>query len=111
MATKDPREPFYRITVVEAKAKMEGGNVQVIDVRTPEEYAGGHVPSAINIPHMAVLPRAKELAGDRELVFICQVGQRSALACEFAAAAGFKELSNIEGGTEAWIKAGYPVEK
>lgn len=110
MATRNPGEPFTRLTVAEAKAKIEKDNVQVIDVRTPAEYAGGHVPGAINIPHMSVVARRAELAPDKELVFICQVGQRSALACEFAAALGFKELYNVEGGTEAWIKAGYPVE-
>jgi rhodanese-related sulfurtransferase len=110
MATKDPREPFTRVSVAEAKEKMDKDNVQVIDVRTPGEYAGGHVPGAINIPHMSVVARKDELATDKELVFICQVGQRSALACEFAAALGFKDLYNVEGGTEAWIKAGYGVE-
>jgi rhodanese-related sulfurtransferase len=111
MATKDPREPFTRISVQEAKEKIENDDVQVIDVRTPGEYVGGHVPGAANIPHMSVLARSNELAKDKELVFICQVGQRSALAAEFAASAGFKDLYNVEGGTEAWIKAGYEVEK
>jgi rhodanese-related sulfurtransferase len=109
MATKDPREPFTRITVDEAKEKVAAG-AQIIDVRTPGEYAGGHVPGASNIPHMSVVSRKGELANDKELVFICQMGSRSALACEFAAAIGFKDLYNVEGGTEAWIKAGYPVE-
>jgi rhodanese-related sulfurtransferase len=110
MATKDPREPFTRLSAAEAKEKIDGNSVQIIDARTPGEYAGGHVPGAINIPHMSVVSRKDELAGDKQLVFICQVGQRSALACEFAAAIGFKDLYNVEGGTEAWIKAGYPVE-
>jgi rhodanese-related sulfurtransferase len=110
MATKDPREPFTRITAAEAKTKIDTGAVQIVDVRTPEEYAGGHVPGAINIPHMTVVSRKGELAPDKELVFICQVGQRSALACEFAAAVGFKDLYNVEGGTDAWLKAGYAVE-
>jgi len=109
MATKDPREPFWRLTAAEAKDKVDGG-AQIIDVRTPGEYAGGHVPGATNIPHMSVLARQSELAKNKELVFICQVGQRSALACEFAAAAGFKDLFNVEGGTDAWVKAGLPVE-
>jgi rhodanese-related sulfurtransferase len=108
--TSAPREPFTRVSVNEAKEKIDGNNVQVIDVRTPGEYAGGHVPGAINIPHMSVVARKGELADDKQLVFICQMGQRSALACEFAAAVGFKDLINVEGGTEAWIKAGYPVE-
>ena len=110
MTTKEPREPFSRITAQEAKAKVDSGAVQVVDVRTPAEYAGGHVPGALNIPHMSIIARKNELAADKELVFICAVGQRSALACEFAAASGFKELFNVEGGTEAWIKAGYCVE-
>ena len=109
MATKDPREPFWRITAAEAKEKIEAG-AQVVDVRTPGEYGGGHVPGSLNIPHMSVLARQGELVKDGEIVFICQMGSRSALACEFAAAAGFKELFNVEGGTEAWIKAGLPVE-
>jgi rhodanese-related sulfurtransferase len=110
MATKDPREPFTRLTVGEAKEKIDGGGVQVIDVRTPGEYSGGHVPGSLNIPHMSIIARKSELATDRELVFICAVGQRSALACEFAAAVGLKDLFNVEGGTDAWIKAGYGVE-
>lgn len=108
--TSAPREPFTRVSVTEAKTKIDNDNVQVIDVRTPGEFAGGHVPGAINIPHMSVVARKGELAEDKQLVFICQMGQRSALACEFAAAVGFKDLINVEGGTEAWIKAGYPVE-
>lgn len=110
MATKDPREPFTRVSVTEAKEKIDTGDVQIVDVRTPGEYAGGHVPGAINIPHMSVVSRKGELASDKELVMICQMGQRSALACEFAASMGFKDLFNVEGGTEAWIKAGYQVE-
>jgi len=110
MPTKDPREPFTRLTAAEAKSKIDEGNVQVIDVRTPGEYAGGHVPGALNIPHMAVVSRKRELASDKELVFICAVGSRSALACEFAASLGFKDLYNVDGGTDAWIKLGYAVE-
>jgi len=110
MATRNPGEPFTRLTAAEAKQKVDADDVQVIDVRTPGEYSGGHVPGAINIPHMSVVARRSELVPDKQLVFICQVGQRSALACEFAAALGFKELFNVEGGTEAWVKAGYRVE-
>jgi rhodanese-related sulfurtransferase len=110
MPTKDPREPFTRLTAAEAKAKSDEGDVQVIDVRTPGEYAGGHVPGAINIPHMSVVSRKGELAPEKELVFICAVGARSALACEFAASLGFKDLYNVDGGTEAWVKNGYAVE-
>jgi len=110
MPTKHPQEPFTRLTVDEAKELAAKDNVQVIDVRTPAEYAGGHVPGAINIPHMSIIARKAEIDPDKEHVLICQVGQRSALACEFAAAAGFKDLYNVEGGTEAWVKAGFDTE-
>ena len=110
MATKDPREPFTRISVQEAKDKIANEDVQVIDSRTMGEFMGGHVPGAINIPHMATVSRKGDLAAGKPLVFICQMGQRSALACEFAAALGFSDLYNVEGGTDAWIKAGYAVE-
>ncbi|MCH8026071.1 MAG: rhodanese-like domain-containing protein [Chloroflexi bacterium] len=112
MPTKNPQEPFHRITVAEAKQMLDGG-AHIIDVRDPHEYAGGHVPGAALIPVNSVFDRREELPKDGTIIFVCAVGQRSALACEMAAAAGFQAdtLYNLEGGTEAWIKAGEPVEK
>lgn len=110
MAFKDPREPFTRISVEEAKEKIDGSDVQVIDTRQPGEYIGGHVPDALNIPHMAVVNQKDKLSTDKPIIMICESGARSALACEFAAALGFTDLYNVEGGTAAWRKAGYPVE-
>ena len=111
MPTKDPQEPFTRITVDEGKGMMVSDNVAVIDVREPHEYNAGHVPDAKLIPVATVFARKEELPRDKDIVFVCGVGQRSALACEMAAAAGLTRLFNLEGGTEAWIKAGNPVEK
>ena len=111
MPTKDAREPFSRISVDEAKGMMSDGGVAVIDVREPHEYNAGHVPNAKLIPVATVFARKDELPRDKDVIFICQVGQRSALACEMAAAAGLTRLFNLEGGTEAWVKAGNPVEE
>ena len=110
MARKDPREPFTRIDVKEAQEMLSDG-ATVIDVREPHEYNAGHVPDAALIPVATVYARRQELPKDKDLVFVCAVGQRSALACEMAAAAGFTRLFNLEGGTDAWIKAGLPVDK
>lgn len=110
MATKDPREPFTRIDVNEAKEMIEKG-AAVIDVREPNEYTAGHVPDAALIPVNTVYARREELPQDKDLIFVCAVGQRSALAAEMAAAAGLTRIYNLEGGTEGWIKAGEPVEK
>jgi rhodanese-related sulfurtransferase len=110
MATKDPREPFTRISVEEADQMMKDG-AAVIDVRELHEYTSGHVPGAALIPVNTVYKRREELPADKDLIFVCAVGQRSALAAEMAAAAGLTRLFNLEGGTEAWIKSGQPVEK
>lgn len=110
MATKDPREPFTRITVDEAKEMMNDG-AAVVDVREPHEYNAGHVPEASLIPVNSVFARREELPREQDVIFVCQIGQRSALACEMAAASGLTRIFNLEGGTEAWINAGQPVDK
>jgi len=110
MATKDPREPFTRISAQEAKEMLDNG-AAIIDVREKYEYDAGHVPGAALIPVNTVYARREELPKDKDLILICAVGQRSVLAAEMAAAAGLTRLFNVEGGTEAWIKAGEPVEK
>ncbi len=110
MAKKDPREPFTRIEVSEADEMMKDG-AAVIDVREPHEYSSGHVPGAKLIPVNTVYAKREELPRDKDLIFVCAVGQRSALACEMAAAAGLTRLYNLEGGTDAWIKSGMPAEK
>jgi len=84
MATKDPREPFTRISVEEANEMMSNG-AEVIDVRNPDEYQAGHVPGATLIPVNSVFARREELPKDKDLIFVCAVGQRSALASEMAA--------------------------
>ena len=110
MAIKNELEPFTRIDVHEAKEMIEAGNVQVIDSREPHEHHDGHVPGSLNIPHMATLTRAADLAEDRPILFVCKSGHRSALAAEFAATLGRSDLYNVEGGHDAWAKAGYEME-
>ncbi len=112
MPTKNEQEPFHRITLDEAKRMIEDG-AYVVDVRETHEYTAGHVPGAAHIPVGNVFARREELPKETKLIFVCAVGQRSALGCEMAAAGGFPAdvLYNLEGGTEAWIKAGEPVDK
>ena len=110
MATKNELEPFTRISVQEAHELIADGAVQVVDSREPWEHAEGHVPGSLNVPHMATLPRLRDLATDRPILFICKSGQRSALAAEFAASAGLTDLYNVEGGHDAWREAGYDLD-
>jgi rhodanese-related sulfurtransferase len=114
LATKDPREPFTRITVAEAKQKLDAGEAVMVDVREPNEYVEVHAKGVRLIPVNTIIEEGKqirEFANGKEVMFICRSGQRSALAAEFATAAGIADipLYNVEGGTLDWVKAGFPT--
>ena len=104
------QEPFKRISAAEAKQMIDQG-VAVVDVRTPAEWNGGHIPQAQHVPLDSILARPRDVLKGDNVIFVCQVGQRSALAAEMAAAVGIKTLYNLEGGTDAWVRAGYPVSR
>lgn len=112
MPRQQPGEPFYRINSEEAKQMLDSDpNTTVVDVRNPDEYEAGHVKNALFIPVDQVLARFEEIPKDKTLLFICVMGQRSALACEMSAAMGVdtEKLYNIEDGTPGWIEKNYPT--
>jgi rhodanese-related sulfurtransferase len=111
MVVKNPEEPFSRISVDEAQQMLQRDDVAIIDVREPHEFEAGHIPEAKLVPVASVFARRGELPSHQDIVFVCAAGQRSALACEMAAAAGLTRLFNLEGGTDSWAKAGLPVER
>jgi rhodanese-related sulfurtransferase len=109
---QNPTEPYQKVNVDQAKELIASGDVQVVDVRTPPEYQNGHIPVAQSIPLDSVLANPRNvLPQGKRILFVCQVGQRSAIAAEMAAAIGLKDLYNLEGGTEAWIKSGNEVAR
>ena len=87
-------------------------NALILDVRTPEEYARGHVPGAVNIPHTEVEARLDELSGDKDrpVVVYCERGGRAGQAEATLLAAGFTDLRHLEGDMSAWREAGRPTE-
>ena len=89
----------------------QGGELVVLDVRTPEEYAAGHVPGAINVPHDQVAGRAAELAGRGPVAVYCQRGPRARIAEAALAGAGREGVLHVEGGFSAWEADGLPVAK
>jgi rhodanese-related sulfurtransferase len=82
----------------------------VLDVRSPEEFAAGHVPGAVNIPHDQVASRLAEIPKNKEVVLYCRSGRRSGLAAEALEANGYKDLRLMQGDMPGWEKAGLPVE-
>jgi phage shock protein E len=74
----------------------------LIDVRSPEEFASGHVDGARNIPHGEIAERAAEVgAKDEPVVVYCRSGVRSARAKAALEAAGFTQVHNL-GGMSRW---------
>lgn len=94
---------------VEALAQAWRRGVRLIDVRSPEGFAQGHVPGAVNVPLEEVLASPQRFAGE-ELHVICLSGGRSLQATEAVNAAGARAVS-VTGGTSAWIEAGHEVER
>ncbi|MFI7317059.1 rhodanese-like domain-containing protein [Streptomyces venezuelae] len=85
----------------------------IIDVRTPGEYASGHLPGAHNIPldHLhAALPALKAVAARGTLLMVCASGNRSTTACTELAAADIP-ATTLAGGTTAWTGEGQPLHR
>lgn len=91
-----------------AELRSLPARVQLIDVRSPSEYATGHIPGAVNMPMDQVQSRLPDLEGEDSIVLVCQSGQRARMVAGLLEPCG-KELKILEGGTSAWIKAGLPV--
>lgn len=85
----------------------------LLDVREPEEFSAGHAPEAKLIPLGQLAARLQEIAEhkDKPVVVICRSGRRSGIAVAQLQAAGFTQVSNVQGGMQAWEKNGLEVVK
>jgi hydroxyacylglutathione hydrolase len=85
--------------------------VQVLDVRAPQEWNGGHIPNATHI-YLPDLPkRMNELDKKVPVATYCNTGYRASIASSLLRQAGFEDVRNVPGSWEAWIKAELPIEK
>jgi phage shock protein E len=82
----------------------------VLDVRSPEEFASGHVPDAVNIPYDQVATRLHEVPRDKDVVLYCRSGRRALIAADTLATNGYTRLQYLEGDIVAWIDKGRPTE-
>ncbi|MDQ6992979.1 MAG: rhodanese-like domain-containing protein [Mariprofundus sp.] len=93
-------------------ARDDGGSLSMIDVRSIEEHQVVHIPGVTLIPLHTLMARVSEIPDKEDVYLICHLGGRSAQAAEYLARqCGRKNLFNVEGGTLAWQKAGYPTDK
>lgn len=83
-------------------------DMAILDVREPAEWRAGHIPGSVHIPMGQVTARTNELDADRPVAVVCRSGQRSARVTAFLAQQGY-DASNLEGGLQAWLRAGLPL--
>ncbi|MFJ5926017.1 rhodanese-like domain-containing protein [Kitasatospora sp. NPDC092948] len=99
------------LTVDQLQPRLQ--QLTVIDVRSPGEFAGGHIPGAHNVPldQLAqALPALRAAAERGELAITCASGARALNACEQLSAAGISALL-VSGGTAAWSSGGHPLNR
>jgi len=102
--TTEEKPRMEEITATELKERLErGDDLQIIDVREPNEYDIARIPGTTLIPLGQVVARKDEIEEGRETVVHCKGGVRSAKAIEALTGAGFKgRLVNLKGGITAW---------
>ena len=99
------------ITATELKQRLDkGDDLQIVDVREPNEYAAARLPNSIHIPLGQVVNRMSEIDPSRETIVHCKMGGRSAKALDFLKSVGFANVKNLKGGILEWINTVDPSQ-
>ncbi|QDV71849.1 rhodanese-like domain-containing protein [Botrimarina mediterranea] len=98
------------VSPAELADALKQSDTSLIDVRTPVEFQEVHVRGARNVPLDRLKP-ADFQGRDQKLYVICKSGSRAAKACDQLSAAGITNVVNVEGGTQACVEAGLPVNR
>jgi rhodanese-related sulfurtransferase len=93
----------------QADELLREGDAQLVDVRETYEHEAGRIAGSLHIELQQLPSEAGALDRERPLLFYCRSGSRSALAADAFAAAGF-DARNLDGGLEAWVAVGLPIE-
>jgi len=81
---------------------------QWIDVRSPGEYGSGHIPGAVSIPMDQIEARLDDLLPNVPIILVCQAGKRARMVAGLLEPCR-SDVTVLEGGTDAWSGAGYPL--
>jgi rhodanese-related sulfurtransferase len=93
----------------QAQELIREGDAQLVDVREPYEHEAGRIAGSLHIELQRLPEQAPALDRGRPILFYCRSGSRSALAADAFAASGY-DARNLDGGLEAWVGAGLPIE-
>jgi rhodanese-related sulfurtransferase len=97
------------LTPLQAHELLMQGDVDVIDVREPHEWLGGHLPGSRHIPLGRFREGPKAALPRDGVIFVCAAGVRSHTAARLAEAVGLTRIYNMAGGTRSWQSAGLPL--
>lgn len=105
--TKTPR--IKDLAPAEVDARLKKGEIMLVDVREPQEFAAGRIHGALNYPLSTFDPKALPVPADRTIVLQCGSGKRSATAVERCQQAGVDIDCHLAGGIAGWMEAGLPT--
>ena len=105
-------QKYKTISAADFNKKLQGSNIQLVDVRTPEEYAEKHLKDAVNMNFEGddFIEIASRLDKNKPVLVYCLSGGRSAKAAALISKKGCTEVYDLDGGILAWTSAGLPVE-
>ena len=104
------QETSFRDLQLDEVKKLIDDGYEVVDVREDWEWKKGHLPGARHVVLNAILANPTANKFRDRTIFVCAVGERSAVAAEMAVALGVNDVVSFRGGTKAWKDAGLPVE-
>jgi hydroxyacylglutathione hydrolase len=106
-----PVDTTPQITVHDLKARLDRGEISLLDVRQPDEWHAGHVPGAHWITGAELPDRLDEVPDTGPFAVTCGSGYRSSVSASLLSQHGHRDVINVTGGMAAWNNAGYPIEK
>ncbi|ENW26388.1 hypothetical protein F925_00170 [Acinetobacter lwoffii NCTC 5866 = CIP 64.10 = NIPH 512] len=123
---RNAKSRIQEVSVNELFEAMQNHKTILIDVREPDEFQAAAIDRAVNYPrgilemrihqhplasHHCDTQQALEHLKDQPIYLICGTGGRSALATDTLQNMGFTQVKSVQGGYQAWLEQGYPVEK
>ena len=109
----DKNASYTRITPDQLTRLVNRENAKIVDVRSPEAYASGHIVNAINIPLADIEAGKAKLSGlgKKPVVAYCDRGISSQRACKKLSDEGVSQVFNLSGGVQAWVADKMPLSK
>jgi rhodanese-related sulfurtransferase len=98
------------LTAQQAYELISSGGIEVVDVRDPSEWSGGHLPGARLVPLEQLRASPKTALPRDGVLFVCAAGIRSQTAARIAASQGLTTIYNLSSGTRGWVNAGFALE-